>query len=68
VNSGFQVSGMCEAVDALRKAGVPGSLLGSRRATDLYNLGHTIGQRGGRVLSKRSPPGRRPRVLRVSAE
>ena len=66
VNSRFQVAGLCEAVDALRKAGIPTSLLGSKRAIEMYTLGHTIGQSGGAKRdSEPVPPGSELRVLKV---
>ena len=66
VNSRSQVAGLCEAISALRKAGASVGLLGSKRAIDLFNLGHTISQRGGSAsLNKPAPPGRHQRVLRV---
>ena len=67
VNSRFQVAGLCEAVDALRKAGMSVNLLGSRRAIEMFSLGHTIGQRGGGTnsSSEPTPPGDKPRVLKL---
>ena len=70
VNSRFQVAGLCEAVEALRKAGVPTSMLGSKRAVEMYTLGHTIGQSGGAKPDYEpapSPPGSEPRILKVYA-
>ena len=65
-NSRYQTAGLCEAVAALRKAGAPVDLIGSRRAADLFNMGgHTVGQGGAGRLRNDAPPGRAPRVLRV---
>jgi hypothetical protein len=68
VNSRYEVAGLCHAVEALRKAGVPANMLGSKRAVELYTLGHTIGQSGGaKADSDPSPPGSEPSVLKVYA-
>ena len=63
VNSGFQTAGLCEAVGALRNAGAPADFLGSRRALDLYMVGHTLSQGGAGRVKAKHPPGRAPRVL-----
>jgi hypothetical protein len=67
ISTRFQTAGLCDAVAALRKAGMSVELLGSRNAIDLFNLGgHTVRtQSGSGRSSKAAPPGRVPHVLRV---
>jgi hypothetical protein len=69
VNTGFGVAGLCQAVEALRKVGIPTSMLVSKRAIEMYTLSHTIGQRGGGAKGDPEPvlPGSEPSVLKVYA-
>jgi hypothetical protein len=66
VDAGYEAAGLCEAVEAVKKAGIPASMLGSALAKQLYTLGHVHAHGGPGSAVFEAIPGKAPRVLRVN--
>ena len=67
VDAGYETAGLCEAVEALKIAGVPIAMLGSDRAKQLYTMGHSHTHGDSSTFGSVADvlPGKAPRVLRV---
>jgi hypothetical protein len=65
VDAGYEAAGLCEAVEALKIAGIPVTMLGSSLARQLYTIGHVRDHTGPGTVTYGAIPGNAPRVLRV---
>jgi hypothetical protein len=67
IDAGYEAAGLCEAVEAVKSAGIPATMLGSTLARQLYTIGHVRAHAGPGSATYRAVPGNAPRVLRVYA-
>jgi hypothetical protein len=65
VDAGYETAGLCEAVEAIKDAGIPDTMLGSSTAKQLYTLGHVRAHDGPGTVSLATIPGIAPRMRRV---
>ena len=65
IDAGYEAAGLCEAVEAIKSAGIPATMLGSSLARQLYTIGHVRAHNGPDSVTYDAIPGNAPRVLRV---
>jgi hypothetical protein len=65
VDAGYEAAGLCEAVEAIKTAGIPATMLGSSLARQLYTIGHVRAHNEPGPVTYDVIPGNAPRVLRV---
>ena len=65
IDAGYEAAGLCEAVEAIKSAGIPAVMLGSSLARQLYTIGHVRAHNGPGSVTFDAIPGNAPRVLRV---
>jgi hypothetical protein len=65
IDAGYEAAGLCEAVEAIKSAGIPATMLGSSLARQLYTIGHVRAHAGPGTATYDTIPGNAPRVLRV---
>ena len=65
IDAGYEAAGLCEAVEAIKSAGIPAAMLGSSLARQLYTIGHVRAHNGPGSVTYDAIPGNAPRVLRV---
>jgi hypothetical protein len=65
IDAGYEAAGLCEAVEAIKTAGIPATMIGSSLARQLYTKGHVRAHAGFGSVTYDAIPGNAPRVLRV---
>jgi hypothetical protein len=65
IDAGYETPGLCEAVEAIKNAGIPAVMLGSSLARQLYTIRHVRAHNEPGSVTYDAIPGNAPRVLRV---